>query len=130
MKVDPVEKGSRDLPAVSSDVPLGAATVVAGISAKTAGTRIHSSHEEKPGGKGARTRHPGNRDDSVLERLAQRLQRVPTELGKLVQEENTKVGQRELAWFRIGASPCESRGRGAMVRRAEGPSPEEAASGR
>ena len=40
---------------------------------------------------------PHDRDLPVLERLAQRFERAPVELGQLIQEEHTTVSERRLA---------------------------------
>ena len=61
----------------------------------------------------ARLRRP------VLERLPQRLERRPRELGELVQEEDAAMREPRLAGTRPGASADDRRRRGGVVRRAE-----------
>src|SRR5918994_171123 len=57
--------------------------------------------------------------------LAQRLERRPGKLGQLVQKEHAVVRQRHLPWPRIAPTPGKPRGRHRVVRRPEGPTPDE-----
>src|SRR5207248_11330819 len=59
-------------------------------------------------------------DDSVFERLAQRLQRFTPKLRELVQEENAAMRKRHFARMRHAASAADQPGRRSRVmRRAE-----------
>ncbi len=67
---------------------------------------------------GPRTRD--DRDRSLLERLAQRLEDVPAELGQLVEEEHAVVGEAHLARPRDGPAAHEGGVARRVVRAAEG----------
>ena len=56
---------------------------------------------------------------AVLERLAQRLERRPHELGQLVEQQDAAVREARLAGPRAGPPPTIGRDRGTVVRRAE-----------
>ena len=60
-------------------------------------------------------------DDAVLERLAERLERGPLELGELVQDEHSPVREADLSRPRPGAASDQRRDRGVVVRRAKRP---------
>ena len=62
---------------------------------------------------------PGDRDDAVLERLAQRLEHGPRELGQLVHQQHAAVGEARLAGPRHRTTAHDRRRRGAVVRRPE-----------
>jgi hypothetical protein len=54
--------------------------------------RVHRRHELEPGREDRRPADSGDRDLTVFQRLAQRLQRTPIELRKLVEEQDAIVG--------------------------------------
>src|SRR5207302_8414153 len=71
-----------------------------------------SGREDDPAG-GTR-----DRDEAVLERLAQRLQRRALELGELVEEQHTAMRQARLAGPEVRAAADNGGGGGAVGRRA------------
>jgi hypothetical protein len=73
---------------------------LAGILTATTGTGIGSSHQEETAWKFECPIGPGDADVSVLEWLAECLERVPAELAQLVEEEHSMVRTRDLsrAW--------------------------------
>ena len=73
----------------------------------------------KRAGKSACPCDPRDRDDAVLERLPQRLERRPLELGQLVEQQDAAMREARLARTRAGAAADDRGGRGAVVRRAE-----------
>ena len=90
------------------------------IAARTTGTQVHrgdeleARREDGAPGRRGRPRRP------VLERLPQRLERRPLELGQLVEEEDAAVREARLAGSRHPAPAAdERRDRGRVVRRAE-----------
>src|SRR5205814_2741089 len=64
------------------------------IAARPAWAQVHGRDELKPSREDDPAADPRDRDRSVLQRLAQRLERVPRELGKLVEEEHATVRKR------------------------------------
>ena len=62
---------------------------------------------------------PGDRDDAVLERLPQRLEHRPRELGQLVEQQDAAMREARLAGSRHGTAADDRRGRGAVMGRAE-----------
>ena len=94
-----------------------------GDSSRPAGAEVHRCHELEPRRERRPTGDPDNRDQAVLERLPQRLERCPRELRELVEEEHTPVGERRLADVRAAApSPTadDRRRRRGVMRRPEG----------
>ena len=61
----------------------------------------------------------GHRDDSVLERLTQRLQRGPRELRKLVEKQDAAVREAGFPGARARAATDDRRGRRTVVRRSK-----------
>jgi hypothetical protein len=75
-------------------------TALAGILTAPTGTGIGSSHQEETARKFECAVGSGDADVSVLEWLAEGLERVPAELAQLVEEEHSMVRTRDLsrAW--------------------------------
>ena len=71
---------------------------------------------------------PDDRHASVLQRLAERLDRRALELRELVHEQDPAVGERGLPRPRRVTAPDETGGRDRVVRRAERPRRDQAAS--
>ena len=83
---------------------------------------IHSAHQLEPGRQAQRAARPGDRDLPLLQRLAQSLQYIPSELRKLVQKQHAVSWASETSPGRMaGPPPISADGRGGVVRRAEGP---------
>ena len=83
------------------------------------GHRFIVADELEPGREERLARRPRDRDDAVLERLPQRLERGPLELGQLVEQQHAAMREARLAGPRPGAAADDRRRRGAVVRRAE-----------
>ncbi len=81
---------------------------------------VHRAHQHEAAGVGDRAGHARDRDLAVLEGLAQHLQHVAAELRQLVEEENARVGQTDLAGTRRRAAAGEAGAGHRVVRRAEG----------
>ena len=78
--------------------------------------RIHRPHQ-RAGRREDRGAHASAyRDAALCERLAQRLERVPGELGQLVEKKDAVVGEADLSRSEIDAAPHE-RGPGGRVMR-------------
>jgi hypothetical protein len=67
------------------------------ITQVTAGTWIHSRGEHDAGGVGQTHGRPAESDDPIFQRLAQNLKHVSPEFRQLVEEQDTAVGQADLA---------------------------------
>jgi hypothetical protein len=78
-------------------------TALARILTATTGTGIGSSHQEETARKFKCAVGPGDTYVSILEWLAEGLERVPAELTQLVEEEHSMVRTRDLS--RAGPSP-------------------------
>src|SRR5664280_788387 len=90
------------------------------ITIPAAWTRVHRCDEEKMGGVRQGLTHARDGDGPALEGLAQDLQDIPVELGQLVHEQDTPVGERDLTRTRRGSSADDGDTRRGMVRVAEG----------
>ena len=123
-EVDAVEQGTAEPPPVAGDLhgPAVAAAIAVPARAVVAGRDERSACGELEGPLGA-----GDRDRSTLQRLPQRLERMTRELGELVEEEHTPVGEGDLAgpWARAAAD--QPSGGDRVVGRTKGPLGGEAA---
>src|SRR5262249_4659902 len=86
---------------------------------------VHRGDELERGGKQHRAGAPRDGDPTLLERLAERLQDVTAELGKLVEEEDAVVGERDFARPDGTAAAEEGRVRERAVRRPDRPCADE-----
>ena len=87
-----------------------------------AASRTGTGWRRAPAGTGPGRPHPaaspGDRDLARLQRLAQRVERRPGELRRLVEEQHAAVRQRRLAWPGDARAAADDRGhRGGVVRR-------------
>src|SRR5581483_2940288 len=90
-----------------------------GVAAPAARAEVHRREELEPGRVDRPPLGAGDADDAVLDRLAERLERLAVELRELVEEEDAAVGEADLAGER-GAAAADERGhRRAVVRGAE-----------
>ena len=95
-QVDAVEQRTAQLPPVTCKVGFGAATAL-GAACIAARAWVRGGDQHEPGRIYRRVIRACDRDATLLERLAQRLQRRPRELRELVQEQHAVVGQDRLA---------------------------------
>src|SRR6185436_11852217 len=105
---------------VLPDLRLGAGAGASGAARVAAGAAIHRGHERETRWIRDRGRRTRDRDPSVLERLAQRLQRVPRELEQLVEKEHSVMRETHLARSRNAAAADEAGGGDRMMRRPKG----------
>src|SRR5204862_7833240 len=110
-----IGEGAADAGLVAEDRGRRALAVVARRTVPT-GARIRRRDEHEPAGQLDRMAGADDRDGPVLERLAQRLERVASELAELVEEEHAPVGEGDLAGPRRRPASDEPRGRDRMVR--------------
>src|SRR5215211_1690839 len=120
-EVHPVEQRARDASLVAFDLARRAPANPPSVPRITAGAGVHGAKQRHPRGIGERRGHPRDRHLPILQRLAQGLERRPTELGQLVEEKHAVVCQRHLPWPRVAPTPCEPRGRYGVVRSPERP---------
>src|SRR5204862_3819725 len=108
-EVETVEQRTRELVAVRRK-PLRRAGALDGrVAARAARTQIHRRDELEPGREDRASGDPRDRDDAVLERLAEGFQRRPRELGKLVEQENAPVREARFAGPDGCAAPDDRR---------------------
>ena len=129
-EVEAVEERPRDLVAVRRDPRGRALALEPGVAACAARTEVHRRDEAEARGKEGAPADPRDGDDAVLERLTERLQHGPWELGQLVQEEHAPVREADLTRPRHRAAADHGRRRGAVVRRPERRRGDEARAGR
>ncbi len=104
MDIDAVEQRPRDARAVALDHQWRACAFVLAVGVETAWARVHRGDEHHAGRKGHGAHHTRDGDAIVLQRLAQNLDYVLAELGKLVEEEHPVVGKADLAGARHRAA--------------------------
>lgn len=103
-EIDAIEDRARELMAIGLDLISGAGTGVGWIAEVTTRAGIHSSDKHKIGGVGGMTANAGDGNGFVLERTAKGLKDRAGEFGKLVQEENTMMGERNFTRSGGGAT--------------------------
>ena len=103
--VDPVEQRAGDPGAVALDVQRRAAAGVGRVAEVAAGTGIHGRREHETCREREAHGRPAQRDDAVLQGLAQHLQHVAAEFGQLVEEQHPAVGQADLPGRGIDPPP-------------------------
>jgi len=111
--VDPVEQRAAEAPSVAGEVGFAAAAQVtrAGVAAR-AGVGRREEHEARRMDRAVAC--PGDRHASILQRLAQRLERVARELGELVEEQHAMMCEHDLA-DAIGSGAADEARRGGRV---------------
>ena len=120
-EVEAVEERARELVAERREPLRRARALGRRVAAAGARTEVHRRDELEARREERLALHPCDRDDAVLERLPQRLERGPLELGQLVEQQDAAMGEARLARPRPGAAADDRRRRGAVMRRAERP---------
>ena len=92
-----------------------------------AAARVHRRHELEACRVAHAARRSGDGQDALLERLAQRVQCGPVELGQLIEEEHAMVGESGLAGNQVRAAADERRVRAGVMRRTKRPRTTQAA---
>ena len=90
-----------------------------GVAARAARAHVHRPHELEPRREERVPADAGDRDDAVLERLAQRLEHRARELRQLVEQQDAAVRERDLAGPRARSASDHRGSRRAVVRRAK-----------
>ena len=118
-EVEAVEQRARELLAVGGEPLRRARALDRRIAARAARAQVHRPDELEARREERVPADPRDRDDAVLERLAQRLEDRARELGQLVEQQHAAVRERDLARPRARAAADDRRRRGAVMRRAE-----------
>ena len=124
-QVHPVEQRPAQPPAVAAQVRLAAPAAVADAG-EPARARVRRRDEHEPRREHQRVLAAHDRHAPVLERLAQRVERRPLELGELVEKQDAVMGERRLAGPRRRSAAHQPGRRDRVVRRAERPRVHEA----
>ncbi len=119
-QVEAIEQCARQLLPVGSEPLTRACAFECRIAPRAARTEVHRGDELEAGRKQAVAADAGHRDDSVLERLTQRLQRRPRELRKLVEKQDAAVREAGFPGAWAGAAADDRRRRRTVVRRSKG----------
>jgi hypothetical protein len=99
----------------------GAGALGRRVAARAAWTEVHGRDEGEARREQRSPAHARDADDAVLQRLPERLERRPLELGQLVEEQHPAVRKARLARARATGAATDERGHGgAVVWRAEG----------
>src|SRR5450756_2790910 len=89
------------------------------ITVPAARTRVHRCDEQKMSRIRQCLTHARNGDSTTLEGLTQDLQHISVELGQLVHEQDTPVGERDLTRARRGSSADDGNAGSRVVRGTE-----------
>ena len=119
-EVEAVEQRPRELVAEGCEALRGAGALDRRVAAAAARAEVHRRHELEAGREERHALRAGDADDAVLERLAQRLERRPHELGQLVEQQDAVVREARFAGTRPGPAADDGRDRGAVVGRPKG----------
>lgn len=92
-EVDAIEDGARELAAIGLDLGGGASTGVGWVAKMTARTGVHGGNKHKVGWISGSAAGAGNRDGFVFKRATERLKNGAGKLGKLVEKEDTVMGE-------------------------------------
>ena len=119
-QVEPVPQRPRDPPRVAIDLADRApATILGHRPGEPARARVHRSHELEACREGHDPAGPRDGDPALLQRLTERLEDVPIELGQLVEEKHALMGPRDLARGQGRSTTDHGRVGQRVVRRAE-----------
>jgi hypothetical protein len=120
LQVEAVEQRPGEAALVARDRGRRAQARPLAVAAVAAGAGVHRRDEQELGRHRHRLARASDRDDAVLERLAQRFEHVATELRQLVEEQHAVVRQRHLAGANVGPAAEQARTRTGVVRGAQG----------
>ena len=127
--VDAVDQRAGDLAHVLFDLGGRAMAVAAGVAAIAAGTGIQRGDQHEVGRKRRAVERAGNGDQAVFEGLTQDFERLPVELGELIEKEDAVVGEGDFAGRRRGTAAHETGVADGVMRGAEGTNGQEGLAG-
>lgn len=104
-EVDAVEEGAGQAGQVAVDLVGRAVAAAGGRTVETAGAGVHRGDELEAGREFGTPRRARNADPAGLQRFAQRFEHAAIELGQLVEEEHSVVGERDLV---ISIDKCKN----------------------
>jgi hypothetical protein len=119
-EVEAVEERARELVPVAREPLRRAAALGRRVATSSARTEVHRCDQLKSSGEHNAAGSTRDRYEAVLERLPQRLERRPLELGELIEQKHAAVGEARLARTQMRPSADDRSGRRAVVRRAKG----------
>ena len=118
--VDAVEEGTGELFLVVLDLGHGTGAFVGGVASVATGAGVHGGDEHKIGWIGGLLAGATDGNPLIFERLAECFENRTGELGDFVEEEDSMVGERNLAWGDASAAANDRDGGSGMVGRTEG----------
>ena len=129
-EVEAVEQRARELLPVRGEPLRRARALDRRIAAAAARAHVHRPDELEARREERVPADPRDRDEAVLERLPQRLEHRPRELGQLVHEQDAPMRERDLAGTRARPTSHDRRRRRPVVRSPKGRHGHERAPGR
>ena len=125
LQIDTVHQRTANLRHIALNHTLITTALMRWVVIITTGTRIHSGHEHKRAGQIGAILGAIDIDNSVLQRLAERLERTARKFGQLIKEKYAVMGQRNLARLKIDATSYQSYIGNGVVRTAKGAASDE-----
>ncbi len=122
VQVDPIQEGAGEPRVVVRQLIRCAAAAAQRVAFEAARAGIHRGHQHQSSGVGNAPTAARDRHVAIFQRLPEAFEDIAPKLGKLVEEEDPVVRERELSRPRRGAAPTEQPGRrDGVVRRAKRP---------
>ena len=118
-EIESVEQRPRQLLPVRGKTLRRAPALQGSVPASSAGAHVHGSDELKTSREQGVPTDARDRDDAVLQRLAEGLEHRTRELRELVEQKHAAVGERDLTGSRAGAASDDRRRRGSVMWRPE-----------
>ena len=120
VQVNAVQQGTGDLFRILCHFTVRAGAFSGGVAPPAAAAGVHGAHQLEPGRKVQGAARAGHGHLAVLQRLPHGLQHIPVEFRQLVQKQHAVVGKGDLTGPHGRAAARQRRGRGGVVRAAEG----------
>ena len=120
LQIDSVEQWPGEPTPVAPPFRFATAAGALRVAPPTAGARIGGAHQGNAAGEAAALTGAADPHLSLLKGLAQLIEHGAAELGQLIEEQHTIVGQAQLPRSRQRAAANQGRGRAAVVWAAEG----------
>src|SRR5438067_5057125 len=118
-EIEPVKECARELVAVARQSLRGTRALDVRIATRSTGTQVHRSDELEGRREANIARGTGDADDTVLQRLPERLERRPLELRQLVEQPPAAMREAGLARTQTRPTTDDRRRRGAVMRSAK-----------
>ena len=121
MQVDAVQQRARDAAPVLLDRAGRTGTLPRGVAQIAALAGVHGGGQHKAAGVARAAVYPADRNNAILQRLAQHFEGITGKLRQFVQKQHAVMGQAHLAGARGRPTARDGRGADAVVRAAERP---------